>query len=135
MMAPTSGADMSQENSEDSANAAGGQSAAFATLAAASQAKADTFLDEQTRLARLQSQNLIDQNAFELSHLRWRRFNDQMKGALQIMLVLVGIAILFGIAAAFWRASQADGLVVDGFSAPPVLAQSGITSEVIAQDI
>jgi hypothetical protein len=90
---------------------------------------------EQSRLAELQSQNLIDQNAFELSHLRWRRFNDQMKGALQIMLVLLGIAILFGIAAAFWRASQADGLVVDGFSAPPVLAQSGITSEVIAQDI
>ena len=61
-------------------------------LRAASTAKADAYLEEQTRLARLQSQNLIEQNAFELSHLRWRRFNDQMKGALQIMVVALGAA-------------------------------------------
>src|SRR5271154_3781857 len=135
MMAPTSGADMSQENSEDSANAAGGQSAAFATLAAASQAKADTFLDEQTRLARLQKQNLVEQNAFELSHLRWRRFNDQMKGALQIMVVALGALIVIGIGTAMWKASQAGGLVGDSFSVPPAFAATGPTGDINADDM
>jgi hypothetical protein len=59
-------------------------------------------------LVELQSQSLIEQNAFELSHLRWNRFNDQMKGALQVMPVQLGVAILAGIAAAFWHARQVD---------------------------
>src|SRR5271154_6688179 len=122
MMAPTSGADMSQENSEDSANAAGGQSAAFATLAAASQAKADTFLDEQTRLARLQSQNLIEQNAFELSHLRWRRFNDRARGVGHVLLTLAGLVLFVIVSAAIWSAAHDRGLVVESFTVPPDLA-------------
>jgi hypothetical protein len=50
-------------------------------------ADARAYLREQTDLARRQKANLLEQNSFELSHLRWRRFNDQMKGALQILTV------------------------------------------------
>ena len=64
--------------------------AASIAMNAAPAEDARLYLREQTRLARLQSENLIEQNAFELSQLKWRRFNDQMKGALQIMFVLVG---------------------------------------------
>src|SRR5271156_2748874 len=104
---------MPDETSQDSAHpAAGARPAAFATLAAASQAKADAFLDEQTRLAKLQSQNLVELNAFEPSHLRWRRFNDQMKGALQIMLVAVGALIVAAIGAAIWSAAHDNSLVI-----------------------
>jgi tetratricopeptide (TPR) repeat protein len=96
--------------------------------------RAAAYLEEQTRFARLQIDNLVEQNAFEVSHLRWRRFNDQMKGALQIMLVLVGALIVVGIGTAVWNASQAGGLVVDAFSVPPSFAARGIGGDVVAQD-
>jgi tetratricopeptide (TPR) repeat protein len=104
-------------------------------FAGASQAKADAYLEEQTRLAKLQSQNLVEQNAFELSHLRWRRFNDQMKGALQIMLVAVGALIVVLIGAVMWNASEADGLVVEAFSVPPDFVQRGMGGDVVAGDL
>src|SRR5689334_11341745 len=89
------------------ANAPAGEGIA---LPAASAGAADAYLQEQIRLARLQSQNMIEQNAFELSHLRWRRFNDQMKGAMQIMIVALGLLLVVGIGAAMWNASEAAGL-------------------------
>ncbi len=111
--------------------------AAAETLAfsGVSQAKADAYLEEQTRLAKLQSQNLVEQNAFELSHLRWRSFNDQMRGALQIMLVAVGALIVVLIGAAMWNASEADGLVVEAFSVPPDFVQRGQGGDVVAGDL
>ncbi len=104
-------------------------------LAGASRAAADAYLAEQLRLARLQAESLIEQNAFELSHLRWRRFNDQMKGALQIMIVALGLAIVIGLVVAVWRASQADGLVVEALSVPPALLQNGMAGDVVAGDL
>jgi tetratricopeptide (TPR) repeat protein len=98
-------------------------------------AEAREYLREQIEFTKLQKQNLIEQNAFELSHLRWRRFNDQMKGALQIMLVAVGGLVVAGIGAAIWNASQADGLVVDSFTAPPDFTAHGVNGEVLATDL
>ena len=73
---------------------------------------ARAYLREQTELAKLQKQNLIEQNAFELSHLRWRRLNDQLSGAFRIILVVLALAVLAGLAAVLWNASEADGLIV-----------------------
>ena len=127
---------MGEEVDVAGAGRAGGASVAESlALAGASRAKADTYLDEQVRLARLQSQNLIEQNAFEISHLRWRRFNDQMKGALQIMVVALGLSIVIGLIVAVWNASRADGIVVEAFSVPPVFAQNGIGGDIVAGDL
>src|SRR5271168_1036091 len=87
--------------------------AARLALDTATAAEARDYLHRQNRLTDLQIDSLAKQDEYELSHLRWRRFNDQMKGAMQIMLVMVGLLIVIGIAAAVWNASQADGLVVD----------------------
>jgi tetratricopeptide (TPR) repeat protein len=112
------------------------ESAAFAlALGAASRAKADAFLDAQTAIAGLQKAHLHEQRELAISHLKWRRFNDQMKGALQIMIVLVGALIVFGLAASLWNASQSDGLVVDSFAVPPQYAQGGFTGSVMADDM
>jgi len=97
--------------------------------------EAREYLRKQSRLADLQIENLQKLDEYETSHLRWRRFNDQMKGAMQIMLVGLGLALVIGIAAAVWNASQADGLVVDSFSVPPSLAAAGISGEVVADDM
>ena len=123
--------------------------AAFAALSYASREKADTFLEEQSRLAReqaevsakqgrlldLQIDTLQKADEFENSHLRWRRFNEWMGGALQILLVLVGLAIVAGLGAALWSAASDNGLVIEAFSVPPDLAAKGLTGEVIANKV
>jgi len=97
--------------------------------------QAQDYLRKQSLLADLQIENLRKQDEYELSHLRWRRFNDQMKGAMQIMVVAVGLFVVVGIAATIWNASLADGLVVDAFTVPPDFEKSGITGDVVAGDI
>ena len=113
------------------ANAAMG----LATSAAAGEVPPDDmrlFVREQTRLAQLQSQSLIEQNAFELSHLRFRRFSDWAKFALELSAGLVVLLIVCGIAVTVWNAANHNGLVIEAFSVPPDLASRGLTGEVTA---
>ncbi len=102
-------------------------------------AKAEAFLetqsrlgDKQSRLADLQIENLQKQDEFETSHLRWRRFNDQMKGAMQIMLVAVGALFVFAIGAAVWSAAHDDGVVIEAFNVPPDMQSRGLTGSVVS---
>ena len=74
---------------------------------------------------RLQIDTLQKQDEFETSHLRWRRFNDQMKGAMQIMLVAIGALFVFGIGAAVWSAAHDDGVVIEAFNVPPDMQRAG----------
>ncbi len=116
---------------------AGGIDPAAMALAlnGASREKADAFLAEQMALSRLQAEKLRHEKPFEQSHLRWRRFEDRMKGATRLVLVAVGALLLGAIVAAIWEASQAEGLVVDAFSVPPAFAASGVAADVLADDL
>jgi len=111
-------------------------------LGGASREEADGFLRDQRRLTALQIARLKAQDThfheeaeLELAHLRWRRFEDRMKGATRLMLVAVGALVLGAISLAVWEASQAEGLVVDAFSVPPAFAASGVTADVLADDL
>ena len=111
-------------------------------LGGASREQADGFLQDQRRLTALQISRLKAQDAhfheeaeLELAHLRWRRFEDRMKGATRLMLVVVGALLLGAIALAMWEASRAEGLVVDAFSVPPAFAASGVAADVLADDL
>jgi hypothetical protein len=126
---------MAEENEDSAALDAGDPAAVGIAMRAGVSAESRAYLREQTELAKLQKQNLLEQNAFELSHLRWRRFNDQMKGALQIMLVAVGALIVVLVGAAMWNASSADGLVIEAFSVPPDFTQRGFGGDVVAGDL
>ena len=97
--------------------------------------EAREYLRRQNEIAALQIENLRKQEEYETSHLRWRRFNDQMKGALQMMMVAVGLVAVFGIGAAIWNAANDNGLVVDAFEVPPDLAAKGLTGDVIANKV
>jgi tetratricopeptide (TPR) repeat protein len=108
--------------------------AAAIALAGASREKADTFLDEQTALTRLQMEHLHEQRELHLSHLRWERFEDRMNGALKILVVVLGVALVAILIVAAWTASQADGLVVDEFSTPAAYGQAGMNGDVLAED-
>lgn len=90
---------------------------------------------EQIELTRLQKQNLIELNAFELSHLRWRRFNEFLRGVLQILFVLTGVLLLAGIGMAIWNAANDRGLTIEAFNVPQDFAQKGLTGEVVANKL
>jgi tetratricopeptide (TPR) repeat protein len=104
-----------------------------APSAAAGEAQA--YLREQTELARLQKQNLLEQNAFELSHLRFRRFADWGKFALQVGVGLILLLIVLALGAMVWDAARGRDLVVEAFSVPPDVAQSGMTGKVLASRV
>ena len=106
---------MSEETENDASSPVEGGAAAWVALGAASRAKADRFLDEQTEFVRLQKEHLHEQRLLLLSHLKWRRFEDQISGALRIILVLAGAAVVAAVGGTVWNASRADGLVVDPF--------------------
>jgi tetratricopeptide (TPR) repeat protein len=109
--------------------------AAWTALSAASRDKADAFLEAQTAIAHLQREHLHEQRVLQISHLKWRRFDDWMRSSWQAMLAVVGAVIVVALASALWDASRANGLVVDAFSVPPDFEQRGMGGDVIAGDM
>lgn len=97
--------------------------------------EAREYLRNQNELAILQIDNLKKQDRYETSHLWWRRFNDQMRGFLQVWVVLVGAFVVAAIIAAIWSAAHDDALVIDAFKVPSDLAAKGLTGEVIASQL
>jgi tetratricopeptide (TPR) repeat protein len=93
------------------------------------------FLREQAYLAKLQSQNLAEQNALELSHLRFRRFSDYAKVAAEAAVALVAVVALIGFCVLVWQARQAQSLVIEPFHTPPDLAAQGLDGTVLAQHL
>ena len=126
---------MSEEKEGTSAGPSGAGVATALALGAVRRESAEAYLEKQSRLTALQVENLEREEPYQMSHLRWRRFEDQMKGAARIM--LVGLAALFVIAlgTTLWNASRAQGLVVDAFTVPPALEATGLTGNVIAEEI
>ncbi|HEY5047598.1 MAG TPA: hypothetical protein VII49_06225 [Rhizomicrobium sp.] len=113
--------------------------AAWRVLGAASREKADLFLDRQSALSQLQMENLHLENKrlhahhlFEISHLRFRHFSDYARGALEAAGFLVVLLVVCGLGTMVWNASQDRDLVVDAFSVPPDVAQTGMTGSVLA---
>ncbi|HEX4080732.1 MAG TPA: hypothetical protein VHX61_17870 [Rhizomicrobium sp.] len=109
--------------------------AAGLALATASRDKADAYLDAQTRIANLQREHLHEQRDLQISHLKWRRFNDWARAGWQVMLGAVGAVVIAAVATALWNASRADGLVVDAFTVPPDFERQGLSGDVVADDV
>ncbi|MGC8535641.1 MAG: hypothetical protein ACP5QR_08920 [Rhizomicrobium sp.] len=100
------------------------------------------FVRKQSALAelqkdqvRLQNENLRDRDAYELSHLRWRRFNDRVRGVWQSGLAVLIVAIVAGLTAVVWDAAQNHDVVIEPFSVPPPLAERGLTGRVVASKL
>jgi tetratricopeptide (TPR) repeat protein len=105
-------------------------------------AKAEAFLemhgalsDEQRALTRLQREVLEEERQLNLSHLHHRRFSDFSKSALEIAIGLVILLFVCGLGTMVWNAAEDRDLVVDAFSVPPDVAQTGLTGSVLASRI
>jgi tetratricopeptide (TPR) repeat protein len=121
-----------EEDAAAMAEAEGESEASRMALGWAHSCASEAYLRKRAVLVDLQIENLRKLDEYETSHLRWRRFNDQMKGVLQMMLAAVGALVVVAIAAAVWNAAHDNGLVIEAFSVPPDLAAKGITGEVVA---
>jgi tetratricopeptide (TPR) repeat protein len=97
--------------------------------------KLDAFLDEQTRLTRLQTEHLHEQREVTLARMRLGRWKDRVTLALQGMTAVVGLAVAASIGVMAWQAHQDHSLVVATFSVPPDLAQRGLTGQVVASRV
>ena len=99
--------------------------AAALALNGASREDAGAFLKDQRALIADQRHHLHEQ----LKQLKLGIFSQRVSIALKGLIALVGLIVVIALAVAMWNASQADGLVVDVFSAPPSLAAAGLTGD------
>jgi tetratricopeptide (TPR) repeat protein len=122
----------SQDAGAEAAAAGGADPAAVAlALGGASREDAGAFLKDQRALIADQRHHLHEQ----LKQLRLGIFSQRVSIALKGLTALVGLVVVIGVAVAVWNASQAEGLVVDAFSVPPAVAASGVTADVLADDL
>jgi tetratricopeptide (TPR) repeat protein len=124
---------MAEEIETSAATAPGGDTLA-AQIALGSQTgeEARDYLRKQSRIADLTIDTLQKKDEFELSHLRFRRFSDYARFALELAGFLVVLLVVCGLASMVWNASRDRGLVVEAFSVPSDLAQTGMTGSVVA---
>ena len=127
-----------------------GNSAALAAAVALGRAgaspaldkKAAAFLDEQTRMLRLQMEHLHEQRALQVEHLqdqsrhlRLRHFNERMNVGLKLLTIAIGAAVAIGLGVMVWSAANDHGLVVQPFQVPPELAQQGLGGQALAAQV
>jgi tetratricopeptide (TPR) repeat protein len=91
------------------------------------------YIRRQNKLAEMQIRSLEQADKFELSHLRFRRFGDYAKAAMEAAVALLIAALVAGFGALIWQARSAHGLVVESFHTPPDLAVRGLDGTVLAQ--
>jgi tetratricopeptide (TPR) repeat protein len=106
--------------------------AAQIAMTGSASTEARDYLRKQSRIADLTIDTLQKKDEFELSHLRFRRFSDYARFALEVAGFLVVLLVVCGLGSMVWNASRDRGLVVDAFSVPPDLAQTGMTGSVVA---
>ena len=95
----------------------------------------DAFLAEQTRVLHLQAEHLHEQRLLQLSHLRWRRFEDWARAAIRVVLLVLTASIVFAFGAMVWTAAHDKSLVIEAFAVPPDLGARGLTGQVVATQI
>jgi tetratricopeptide (TPR) repeat protein len=98
----------------------------------ASSAEARHYLREQARLARLQSEQIEEENLTRQRILKLEHTSAVFKVALELAVAAIVTIAALVLGAAVWSAATDNGLVVESFAVPPDLAQRGLTGDVVA---
>jgi hypothetical protein len=94
--------------------------------------EAAAYFRKQSHLVEIQTEHLHEQRAVSLQLLKLKRFDERLRVALRLFVILV--ATVVGVCAViFIRDAVADhGLVVEAFAVPPDMSRDGLTGEVVA---
>src|SRR5215467_9290832 len=87
---------------------------------------AATFLEEQTKLVRLQAVDLEREDKIRHRSLHVRHVNDLIKLAFELGAALIALTVAAGLAAMIWNAREATGLIIQPINAPPDFAARGL---------
>jgi tetratricopeptide (TPR) repeat protein len=117
---------------EESKSGAHSSGMAAAMAAGMTGEPAERFLQEQTRLTRMQIAQQEEENDTRRRILKLEHVSAIMKVAFEIAVGVVAAAILVALGMAVWSAAKDKGLVVESFSVPPDLAARGLTGQVVA---
>ena len=101
-------------------------------LSAAGRETAEAYLKEQTRLARLQADEIVREDRIRHWQLRFTHASTIMKLAFELSLALIFIVVASIVAGAVWSAHESNGLVIEAFQVPPDLAARGLSGQVVA---
>jgi tetratricopeptide (TPR) repeat protein len=115
----------------DEREIAGGEAAAHLAMNATTE-EAREYLREQTKLARLQSEQIEEENLTRRQMLRLEHASAMFKLSLELALAAVVTIAAIALGAALWSAASDNGLVVESFAVPPDLAGRGLTGDVVA---
>ncbi len=104
--------------------------------------KAADFLDEQTRLLKLQAAHAAAEHPLRISHLKSqsregkiRRVGQRIRVGMQAFAILILAVIGIGVAVMLYDAFTSRAVVVDAFKAPSGLASRGLTGDVVAAGV
>jgi tetratricopeptide (TPR) repeat protein len=106
--------------------------AAWAALSAASRERADAFLERQSRLADLEIEHRNRERELRHRSLHVHHVGELLKLCFELAIGLVALLIVSALGAMVWNATQDHDLVVEAFSVPVDIAQSGMTGSVLA---
>ncbi|MGC1459477.1 MAG: tetratricopeptide repeat protein [Steroidobacteraceae bacterium] len=81
--------------------------------------KACAYFVKQTRLVEIQTEHLHEQRAVNLQLLKLRRFDERLRVALRLFVILVATVVGIGAVIMIRDAISDHGLVVEAFSVPP----------------
>jgi tetratricopeptide (TPR) repeat protein len=123
---------------------------AFAAAVAADQARRDpgvarateVFLERQAALLKSQDDQLNDERALRLAHLRHqsqegklRRVGQRIRLGMQAFAAFVAGLIALGVLTMLYDAVTSRSVVVDAFKSPSALAGRGVTGDVVASGV
>ncbi len=97
--------------------------------------QAREYLEEQTKLTRLQIEDLRREDRLRHWSLRVRHINDVLKLAFGLGGVFVVLLLAVGLGAFIWDAHEASGLIVQPLDVPPDFATQGLDGKVLAQEL
>jgi tetratricopeptide (TPR) repeat protein len=92
-------------------------------------------LRKQGTLLDLQIEDAREQHDLHVSHLRFRRFGDYAKAALEATVAIFIALVVLGIGALVWQAHEAGGLVAEPLKTPPDFAAKGLDGTVLSQQL
>lgn len=94
--------------------------------------KASAYFVKQSRLVDIQTEHLHEQRGLSLQLLKLKRFDERLRVALRLFVILVATVVGIGALLMIRDAIADHGLVVEAFSVPPDMVRDGLSGEVVA---
>lgn len=117
------------------ASGAAGAPGADWALSRATQDTAENYLKEQTRLARLQADELLREDGLRRWSHRVRHISDVMKVTFELSAALVALVLVVILGATIWSAAHDSGAIIEAFKVPPNMAGNGLSGDVVASQL